>query len=265
MLKLMAVPESSNTNPIQTDSTPNNPANKMIIGIVNFLISRLIDITDTFLKKAIFNGYQDVVPSGFFKDGIGSAMWVIGEEEKATPLIFALFQVALGLMGYSLGDMITRYFGENYSFLHSGALGQLFLTLADLFGVVGELSSKLTDDQVEKGVAILTMLGSFAVLITSIFGITWSFSLPDIISFSVPNYNQIYFLYKAKHFLGIWLLGDLMNVLKLGIMLLKNAFQTIGKDLSNIPFPEIGYLTNKKLFILNSILDFSMLLGFVCL
>ncbi len=51
-------------------------------------------------------------------------------------------------------------------------------------------------------------------LFNSNFGINWSFSLPDIISFSLPDYNQVYFLYKATHVPGIWLLGDLMNVLK---------------------------------------------------
>ncbi len=48
-------------------------------------------------------------------------------------------------------------------------------------------------------------------------------------------------------------------------MFMKNALQIISKDLSNIYIPKIGYLTNNKLFTLNSILDLSMLLGFVFL
>ena len=115
--------------------------------------------------------------------------------------------------------------------------------------------------------SIFNFIGSAIAIIISFVGINWPdfifTSLSDFLANPLSSKFPLFMNQLSNNFI-LWSVGDVPNILKLGISLLNNALRIFkDSDLSIIPLPLIGYLTKNKIFIVNLILDLSMTIGFL--
>ena len=59
------------------------------------------------------------------------------------------------------------------------------------------------------------------------------------------------------------ILGDLANILKWGVTLMIDLFDSLGKSIEDLSLPYVGKLTKQKVFIFNRVLDLSVIFSFI--